>query len=75
MNTETVFDAREQVNERAFVNVNCARNKERKRFRGKLNLSFCTETAKMERSTEYDSPGEDEITRSDKICFGFFKKL
>ena len=62
MNTEIVHDAREQVNERAFANVNCAQNKQRKRFWGKLNLSFRTETAKMESSPEYNSSGEDEIT-------------
>ena len=61
MNTEMVYDAREQVNERAFANVNCAQNEERKRFWGKLNLSFCTETAKMKSSAEYNSSGEDDI--------------
>ena len=62
INTEMVYDARKQVNERAFANVNCAQNKERKRFWGKLNLCFCTETAKMKSSAEYNSSGEDEIT-------------
>ena len=62
MKTEMVYDAREQVNEQAFTNVDCAQNEERKRFWGKLNLSFCAETAKMDSSTEYNFSGEDEIT-------------
>ena len=62
MNTEMVYDARELVNERTFANVNCAQNEERKWFWGKLNLSFCTETAKMGSSPEYNSSGGDEIT-------------
>ena len=38
-------------------------------FWEKLNLSFCTETAKMEGSAEYNSS-----YLADKICFGFFEK-
>ena len=44
-----VYDAREQVNERAFANVNCAQNEERKRFWGKLNLSFCKFVLKLQK--------------------------
>ena len=62
MNTEMLFDAREQVNDQAFTNVHCTQNEERKRFWGKLNPSFCPETAKMKSSAEYNSSGEDEIT-------------
>ena len=64
MNTEMVYDAREQLNERAFANVNCTQNEERKRFWGKLNLSFCTETAKI--FSRIQSSGEDNITLSIK---------
>ena len=62
MKTEMVYDAHEQAHEPAFANVHCAQNEERKRFWGKLNLSFCTETAKMKSSAEYNSSGEDDIT-------------
>ena len=62
------------MNERAFANVKCAQNEERKRFWGKLNLSFCTETAKMESSAEYNSSGEYEITFPIKSVSVYSKK-